>query len=168
MNTLECDVVIIGSGAAGATLAATIAEKSALSVVLLEKGPYYGAEAFNQRELDMMNLLAQNGARSTIDGAMPVAGGECVGGGTTVNYALSFDPIPSVWESWHTKYGVQGFSYDAKANDYNIDGLNMASALQDVRARCNVHKPLDREVNDNNQLFLDGCRKRGFRLESMS
>lgn len=161
MKALTCDVLVIGSGAAGATLAATIAEKSDLAVILLEKGPYYGAESFNQRELDMMKLLANNGSRSTIDGAIPVAGGECVGGGTTVNFALSFDPIPAVWESWRRRYGVKGFSFDAAASDYGVEGLNMPSALREVRERSNVHEPADDQINENNALFLEGCRRLG-------
>ncbi len=161
MTNIKCDVVIIGSGAAGATIAATIAEATKLSVVLVEKGPYYGAEFFNQRELDMMTLLAQNGARATMDGAIPVAGGECVGGGTTVNYALSFDPIPAVWQHWRRQYGLQGFSFATSASDYDIEGLSLASALRDVRSRCNVHTPADAEVNDNNRLFADGCHRLG-------
>jgi choline dehydrogenase-like flavoprotein len=161
MTYLTCDVLVIGSGAAGATLAATIAEASDLSVVLVEKGPYYGAEFFNQRELDMFTLLAQHGARATVDGAIPVAGGECVGGGTTVNYALSFDPIESVWQGWKRDYGLRQLSFDPSANDYGIAGLNLASAIRDVRRRCNVHAPADGEVNDNNRLFRDGCRRLG-------
>jgi choline dehydrogenase-like flavoprotein len=161
VTKIECDVLVIGSGAGGATLAATIAEMSNLSVILVEKGAYYGAESFNQRELDMMKLLAANGARSTTDGAIPVAGGECVGGGTTVNYALSFDPIPAVWQSWRQRFGLRGFSFDAAADDYGIEGLNLHTALRDVRMRCNVHEPADDRVNDNNRLFLEGCRQRG-------
>jgi choline dehydrogenase-like flavoprotein len=149
--------LIIGSGAGGATLAATIAEKTKLSVVLVEKGPYYGAEFFNQRELDMMTLLADSGARSTVDGAIPVAGGECVGGGTTVNYALSFDPIPAVWQRWKRQFGLHGFSFASQADDYGIEGLSLSAALRDVRSRCDVHAPADAEVNDNNKLFVDGC-----------
>lgn len=161
MTALNCDVLVIGSGAAGATLAATLAEKTSLSIVLVEKGPYYGAEYFNQRELDMMSLLAQNGARQTGDAAIPVAGGECVGGGTTVNYALAFDPIPSVWQRWRQRFGLRGFSFAPSANDYGIRGLNMASALHDVKTRCNVHLPADAEVNENNRLFAAGCRALG-------
>lgn len=161
MTKLSCDVLIVGSGAAGATLAATIAERSSLSVLIVEKGGYYGAEFFNQRELDMMALLADKGARSTVDGAIPVAGGQCVGGGTTVNYALSFDPVPSVWRSWRDRFSLTGFSLDPRASDYGIDGLNLASAVAEVRARCNVHEPLDEEVNDNNRLFFEGCRRLG-------
>ena len=161
MTTVDCDVLIVGSGAAGATLAATLAEHADLSIVLVEKGPYYAADSFNQHELDMMHLLAGSGARATIDGSIPVAGGECVGGGTTVNYALSFDPIPSVWEGWKRDYGLEGFSFDRKASDYDTHGLNMAASLHDVRMRCNVHAPADAEVNDNNRLFLEGCRRNG-------
>jgi choline dehydrogenase-like flavoprotein len=161
INALSCDVLIVGSGAAGATLAATLAESTSLSIILLEKGGYYGAEFFNQRELDMTALLADNGARTTVDGAIPVAGGQCVGGGTTVNYALSFDPIPGVWEMWRKEYGLQGFSFDRAAADYGVRGLSLASAVRDVRRRCNIHAPDDGEINENNRLFARGCHRLG-------
>ena len=161
MNKANCDVLVVGSGAAGATIAATIAEYSSASVILVERGGYYGSEFFNQRELDMTTLLADRGARMTLDGAIPVAGGECVGGGTTVNYALSFDPVPSVWEMWRRRYDLQGFSLDPSADDYGVAGLNLAVAVSDVRSRCNVHEPGDAEVNGNNRLFVDGCRRLG-------
>ena len=161
MTKISCDVLIVGSGAAGATLAATIAEYSPASVVLVERGGYYGAEFFNQRELDMMALLAENGARATVDGAIPVAGGQCVGGGTTVNYALSFEPIPAVWQTWRDRYGLQGFSLDPSSSDYGIKGLNLALAVSDVRSRCNIHEPTDSEINDNNRLFAEGCGRLG-------
>lgn len=161
MTHIKCDVAIVGAGAAGATLAATIAEHTRLSVVLVEKGPYFGAEFFNQRELDMQQMLVDKGARSTIDGAIPVAGGECVGGGTTVNYALCFDPIPDVWNRWKRDFGLTGFSFARNASDYDVKGLNMPSALAEVRRRCNVHEPADDEVNDNNRLFVSGCKRMG-------
>jgi choline dehydrogenase-like flavoprotein len=96
MSALQTDIVIIGSGAAGGVLAATLAEHTGQRILLLEKGGYFTHEFFDQRELDMTVLLADKGARTTVDGAIPVTGGECVGGGTTVNYALSFDPIRDV------------------------------------------------------------------------
>ncbi|MGZ6217635.1 MAG: GMC family oxidoreductase N-terminal domain-containing protein [Vulcanimicrobiaceae bacterium] len=80
---------------------------------------------------------------------------------TTVNYALSFDPIPVVWQNWRTRFDVQGFSFGAEASDYGIEGLNLLSALRDVRTRSNVHEPTDERVNDNNRLFFEGCRRLG-------
>jgi choline dehydrogenase-like flavoprotein len=159
MKHMKCDVVVVGSGAGGATLAATLAEFSSASVLIVERGGYYTASSFDQRELDMTVLLADRGGRTTVDGAMPVAGGECVGGGTTVNYALSFSPIPAVWNRWRTQFGVEGFSLDPTASDYGVPGLNLINATNDVRHRCNVHTPANAEVNDNNRLFAEACAK---------
>jgi|SRR5215208_2461038 NADPH-dependent 2,4-dienoyl-CoA reductase/sulfur reductase-like enzyme len=55
------DVCVIGSGAAGAILAAKLAQ-AGKSVVILEKGGYYDGESMNQREADMLPLLWQNAA----------------------------------------------------------------------------------------------------------
>ena len=160
MSTLDCNALVIGSGAAGATFAATLAEHGVKDVVLLEKGPYYDKSFFDQRELDMSVLKADNGGRTTADGAIPVQSGECVGGGTTINYALCFDPIPEVWQSWRQAYGVEGFSFGGTASDYGIPDLNMASALRDVRRAPNVSLPT-RPPNDNNRLFKAGAERRG-------
>ena len=162
MRVLDADIVIVGSGAAGGVLAATLAELTALRIVLLERGGHFGREFFNQREWDMSQALyAEKGARTTEDGAIPVRGGECVGGGTTVNVALSFDPIPRVWDAWRSREGLTGFSFDASANDYGIAGLNIPRCLADVRARIDVHLPEEREINRNNALFAYGCSKLG-------
>ena len=140
LRTLDTDVVIVGSGAAGSTLAATLSERAGLRIVLLERGGHFGREFFNQREWDMSNALyAERGLRTTDDGAIPVRGGECVGGGTTVNVALSFDPVERVWSRWRHEQGLDGFSFEAAANDYGVPGLNLARCVADVRARLHVH-----------------------------
>ena len=110
---LDCDILIVGSGAAGGVLAATLSELTSRSIILVEKGGHYTGGFFNQREWDMNVLYADRGARSTTDGAMPVRGGECVGGGTTVNYALAFDPVEAVWDRWKRERGLTGFSSTA-------------------------------------------------------
>jgi choline dehydrogenase-like flavoprotein len=164
MRTLDCDVVVVGSGAAGGVVAATLAERTRFRVVLLERGGHFGREFFNQREWDMSRALyAERGTRTTEDGAIPVRGGECVGGGTTVNVALSFDPVRRVWDSWRAREGLEGFSFDAGAGpgDYGVPGLDVPSCLAEVRARSNVHAPEDREINRNNALFAAGCERLG-------
>ena len=99
--TIDCDVLVIGSGAAGAVLAATLAELTRLRIILVERGGYFGREAMTQHEWQMsQRLYAGGGTRATDDGAIAVRGGECVGGGTTVNVALCLDPVPHVWEGW--------------------------------------------------------------------
>ena len=159
---IDCDILIIGSGAAGGVLAATLSELTKQSIVLVDRGAHYTSEFFNQREWDMNRLYAERGARSTVDGAIPVRGGECVGGGTTVNYALALDPIPDVWDGWERERGLTGFSFDPHASDYGIVGLNMRSSLAEVRARLHVEQPPESAVNDNNRVLERGCRALGF------
>jgi choline dehydrogenase-like flavoprotein len=161
LNRLDCDVLVIGSGAAGGVLAATLAELTDCRVVLAEKGGYFGHEFFDQREWDMRVLYAGDGRRTTNDGAIPVRGGQCVGGGTTVNMALCFDPLPAVWESWRQLHGLTGFSFSPEASDHGIAGLNLSSCLSEVRQRLSVNPASDREINDNNRLFEAGCRALG-------
>src|ERR1700737_1133776 len=154
MRELSCDFLIVGSGAAGGTLAATLAELTNQRVILVEKGGYFEKEFFNQREWEMSNALyAEKGTRSTSNGAIPVRGGECVGGGTTVNIALCFDPVESVWQRWRRERELQGFSFDAAARDYGVEGLSIARCLAEVRRRLGVQRPADAEVNRNNRLF---------------
>lgn len=162
MTRISCDILVIGSGAAGGVLAATLAELTSKKIVVAEKGGWYGAEFFDQREWDMRVLYADEGRRTTADGAIPVRGGECVGGGTTVNYALCFDPLQRVWDGWRRDYGLTGFSFDAAANDYGIAGLNVPSALAEVRTRINVHRATDEDVNDNNRVLERGCAALGY------
>jgi choline dehydrogenase-like flavoprotein len=161
MTHVECDVLIIGSGAAGGVLAATLSELTAKRIVLVEKGGYFTKTFFNQNELDMRVLYADEGQRATTDGAIPVRGGECVGGGTTVNIALSFDPVRPVWEGWKRDFGLAGLSFDERADDYGVRGLNLPSATREVRRRVNVHSPADAEINDNNRLLAQGCEALG-------
>jgi len=158
---LQADIVIIGSGAAGGVLAATLAEKTDKKILLLEKGGYYEGASIVQEELGARHLFADRGTRGTKDGSIAVRGGECVGGGTTVNVALCFDPVESVWKKWKSEFGIDQYSFDSKANDYGITGLNMSNALNHVRERIHVHEPPDDMVNDNNRLFSEGCQAEG-------
>ena len=142
-------------------MAATLSELTPHSIILAEKGPHYTRSFFNQREWDMNALYADEGARSTTDGGIVVRGGECVGGGTTVNVALSLDPHADVWAAWRRDFGLEGFSFEPSASDHGVTGLNLASCLSDVRQRLNVHAPPDSAVNDNNRLFAQGCERLG-------
>ena len=157
MRKINCDILIIGSGAAGAVLAATLSESTDLKIVMAEKGGYYTKSFFNQREWDMRVLYSDEGARSNDNGSIPVRGGECVGGGTTVNIALCFDPMQSVWENWKREYGLRQFSFSGQMDDYGIQGLNIPNCLLDIRHRLNVHSSIEDDINDNSRIFEKGC-----------
>ncbi len=99
------DVVIIGSGASGATAARVLTE-AGLEVILLEEGPHVPTEelrgdmytAFRRVWRDMGFQVARGRAFT------PILQGRCVGGTTAVNGAIIHrmpEPIHALWRREH-------------------------------------------------------------------
>ncbi len=87
---LDCDVCVVGSGAGGGTAAAVLAE-AGLDVVVLEAGDYLDDEDFDGAEVDGYGrLYLGSGALATADQSVGLFAGECLGGGTVVNFSTSF------------------------------------------------------------------------------
>jgi choline dehydrogenase-like flavoprotein len=109
-TTLECDVVVVGSGAGGGVAAGVLAA-SGLDVVVLEKGPNPGSRDMTQVEGDMLSsLYLDGGLMMTRSGSMPILAGSCLGGGTTINYTTSM-PLPeSARAEWDRISGLSLFS----------------------------------------------------------
>ena len=149
---LQADVCVIGTGAGGAVLASELAE-AGYSVVMLEKGGYHTRKAFNQQEKDMMPLLfEEGGARTTKDGGISVLHGTSVGGSTTVNWAICFDPPASVLAEWAEAHGIEGIRLD-----------DLAPSLAKVRRILNVQPIPPEAVPENGRLLLEGARKLGMK-----
>jgi choline dehydrogenase-like flavoprotein len=146
------DVCVIGSGAAGAILAANLAQ-AGKSVVLLEKGGYYDGESMNQREADMLPLLWQNAAANfTSNLRIVIAQGSCLGGSTVINDAVCFGIPDLVINQWQ-KEGVAGVS---------ISKEEWEEAIKEVSKKINVNELTEDELNVNAQKLREACNK--FRL----
>ncbi|UCF41029.1 MAG: FAD-dependent oxidoreductase [Gemmatimonadota bacterium] len=109
-TTLECDVVVVGSGAGGGVVAGVLAA-AGRSVVVLEKGPNPGSRDMSQVEGEMLSsLYLDGGLVMTQSGSMPVLAGSCLGGGTVINYSTSF-PLPEkVRHEWEEVSGLSLFT----------------------------------------------------------
>ncbi len=119
-DTIHADVVIVGSGAAGAILAFEMAARGN-SVVVLERGQHIDPFEFNENELEMLSDLYSDGAiQLARDLRFAVLQGMCVGGSTVVNNAVSFNPPPDVLHRWNEP-----------------DGLNAALDLPKLNASVN-------------------------------
>src|SRR5574341_2579671 len=129
-TTLECDVVVIGSGAGGG-VAAGVLSAAGKGVVVLEKGPNPGARDLSQVEGDMLgSLYLDGGLLMTQSGSMPVLAGSCLGGGTVVNYTTSF-PLPEPTRAeWGRVSGLGLFTSArfAESPDRVRDRLNVGTA----------------------------------------
>jgi choline dehydrogenase-like flavoprotein len=147
------DVVIIGSGAGGGTLAQELSPlcASGLRIAVLEKGARLRDEEFTGQELEMCQALYEKGgAFLTADKTMSLAFGSTYGGSTTVYTGTSLLPAERVIERW------------------NVPGLKLPEIRQRAQkfiAQNNVHYLEEEWINDNNRLFVDGCRRLGYRPE---
>src|SRR5204863_3332826 len=114
-TTLQCDVVVCGSGAGGGTAAAVLAA-AGLDVVVLEAGEYYDDGDFDGAELrGFQRLYLSAGGGASHDQSVGLLAGACLGGGTVVNYTTSFRTPDDVREEW-AAHGVPSFTgpdYDA-------------------------------------------------------
>ena len=114
-ETFEADVAIVGTGAGGGTTA-EILTQAGLKVILIEEGPLRTSSDFRMREAEAYpDLYQESGARRTVDKAIGILQGRCVGGSTTVNWTSSFRTPPLTLEHWARFHGVDGLSAAALA-----------------------------------------------------
>jgi choline dehydrogenase-like flavoprotein len=149
---LDCDVVVIGSGAGGGVVAGLLAE-AGRQVVVLEKGGNPGSRDFTQIEGDMLSrYYLDSGLIMTRSGSLPILGGSCLGGGTTINYTTSF-PLPLATRAeWDRRSGLSLFS-----SPRFQESLDRVSARLDVGTRWTTPGVRD-------QLLERGCRALGWHV----
>lgn len=150
-QTLEADVVIVGSGAGGAT-AAEILSKAGLKVLILEEGPLKTSKSF--KDMDETRAFAElyweGGGRATSDGAIAVLQGRSVGGTTVVNWTSSFDTPPETLKHWADKHEVKGHSAE-----------DMAPWFKLMQQRLGI-VPWAIPPNANNHVLQAGSEKLGW------
>lgn len=117
-DDLECDVVIVGTGAGGAPIAKALAERGH-AVLLVEEGPYFTRKDFTGRPVQMMKQMYRQGGATVALGntAIPVPVGRGVGGTTLINSGTCFRLPGEVLASWRAA-GLRGFTEDALAPFY--------------------------------------------------
>lgn len=108
-TVLDCDTVVVGSGAGGGVVAGELAE-AGHDVIVVEKGPYVAEDGFTQREIEMTaQLYERGGALKTRDKAIAVLAGSCLGGGTTINWSGALRTPDYVREEWANEHGNPQF-----------------------------------------------------------
>ncbi len=103
---IDCDVIIVGTGAGGG-VSAEILARNGLSVVLVEEGPLRSSRHFDMHESTAYPTLYQESAsRRTRDKAINILQGRCVGGSTTVNWTSSFRTPAGTLAFWRDHCGL--------------------------------------------------------------
>ena len=125
-GTYQADVVVVGSGAGGATVAATLAE-AGLDVAVVEEGPQVDAqEDFTASAFGRFERLCRDNGTSMIWGRppIPLPLGRVVGGTTVVNSGTCFRAPDHVLNRWSSEFGIAGASSSELAHHYaDVEGF---------------------------------------------
>jgi predicted dehydrogenase (TIGR03970 family) len=121
-RSMKYDVVIVGGGAAGCVSAGRLAAHPQISVLLLEAGPDYPDPAQLPEEIkfghtrfaeapDSQHNWALRGTITEEQGAIHVAQGKVIGGGSSINGQAMQRGFPEDFDSW-AALGNDEWSYD--------------------------------------------------------
>ncbi|WP_343731501.1 GMC family oxidoreductase [Duganella sp.] len=148
-QTLEADVVIVGSGAGGG-VSAEILALSGLKVLIVEEGALKSSSDFKMREAQAYPALYQEAAaRKTKDKGIAILQGRTVGGSTTVNWTSSFRTPDITLRYWHRRFGLQ---------DYTPEALAPWFAMMEERLHITDWPT---PPNENNDLLRRGAARLG-------
>lgn len=142
---LEFDVVIVGSGAGGGTVASelALAAKDGLRVAVFESGGEFKASDNTQNEYEMASrYYIESGGLMNTEQTITFALAKAIGGATTVYTGTSLEIPKSVIEGW----GLPSLTYE-----------DLAPRYLKYKLQNNVQLLKEHELNRNNTLFRSAC-----------
>ncbi|MBM4783824.1 MAG: GMC family oxidoreductase [Archangiaceae bacterium] len=146
-ETLSCDVVVIGTGAGGASAGVQLAE-AGLSVVFLEEGRKWEPhELSNKQSWAVRNIYAERGTSVGIGNIfIPMPRGKAVGGTTLINSGICFRTPAAVLSKWRENYGVPW-----------ADEAGLASTFEEIEHAVGAVRTDEGVWRRHNELFRNGC-----------
>lgn len=146
----RADVVVVGTGAGGGTLAAYLAERG-WDVVMLERGGFFRAEDFSQREEDAMGAFnGRRGLDSTVDNAIFLNYAQAVGGTTVHYWGDSFRTPHDRLERWRREHGLEWMTPE-----------ELDPHFERIEEELGIHIAGENLFNENNRLVRQGCEALG-------
>ncbi len=151
-TALECDVVVVGTGAGGAVVGRELAE-AGLAVVFVEEGRYFERGDFTGRAFDMQQKLYRRGGGTFSLGnvGIPIPLGQTVGGTTTVNSGTCYRTPDRVLREWQRDLGLSELGPD-QLGPY-FDRVESVLGVEHAKAAL---------LGGNGRVIARGCDALGF------
>ncbi len=131
-DEVECEVVVVGTGAGGGVVGRELADRG-FAVVFVEEGEHYRRDSFDGSSLGAHKRFYR--AACTVGNAViPIFIGRLVGGSTAVNTGTSFRTPPWILDRWCEDIGTDEFTPDAMLRYFDRveEELQVAPAEQRV------------------------------------
>jgi len=149
---VECDVVVVGTGAGGAVVGRELAE-AGLAVVFVEEGKYFDRSHFSGRPFEMQQKLYRRGGSTFSIGnvGIPIPLGQTVGGTTTVNSGTCYRAPDRVLHQWQQELGLDELGPDQLGPYFDrVEGV-----LGVARGKAEL-------MGGNGSVIARGCDALGF------
>jgi choline dehydrogenase-like flavoprotein len=148
---VECDVVVVGTGAGGAVVGRELAE-AGLAVVFVEQGRYFDRSDFTGRAFEMQQKLYRRGGSTFSIGnvGIPIPLGQTVGGTTTVNSGTCFRTPDRVLAQWRDDLGLDELGPD-----------RMGGYFERVESVLGVDFARAELLGGNGRVIARGCESLG-------
>lgn len=152
--TIDCGVVVVGSGAGGAMTAAELAD-AGVDVVVMEEGGYHPTASFTAATGRALRTLYRDGGVGLALGAPPVlfSEGRCVGGSTVVNGGMSWRTPARVLQRWADDDGIA-----------EISEPDMERYFDEVESRISVGLQDPETIGRDMRLLKAGADAKGWNI----
>ncbi|HEY4240417.1 MAG TPA: GMC family oxidoreductase [Kofleriaceae bacterium] len=148
---VDCDVVVVGTGAGGAVVGRELAE-AGLAVVFVEEGAYFERKDFTGRPFERQRKMYRSGGATVAVGnsAIVLPMGKTVGGSTTVNSGTCYRAPDRVLASWRDELGLSDLGPD-----------RMGRYFDRVEAVLGVERTRRQILGGNARVIARGCEALG-------
>ncbi len=152
----KTDVLIVGSGAGGATIADMLT-KQGFEILMLEEGGSYPIKELKKPEEVFTKIWRHSGLTATLGKPnIAYAEGKAFGGSTEINSAIFQRPYEAVVQDWQDQYKL----------DDTWSLKNMNKYWDDTFAQMNVS--YHEKYYADTTTLIDGAKKMGYKSEYLS
>jgi choline dehydrogenase-like flavoprotein len=148
-DTIECDVVVVGTGAGGAVVGSELAERGH-AVVFVEEGEHHRRDSFDGSSVRAHQRFYR-AAASVGNATIPILAGRLVGGSTAINTGTCYRTPSWVLDRWCSDLGSDELSPEA-----------MRRHFERVEARIGVEPAALDKVGPIARLMAQGCDRLGW------